>query len=209
MAEPKARADRIEHLFPWLHHWTISDERIGGFRSDAFAVRTPAGLIVIDPVPIEPHLMAELKDAVGIVLSHGNHQRSAWSFRKVLGVPVHAPAGASKLDEEPDGWFDEATALPGGLRAVTATAFQAACYLTFTHSDGTGVLFCGDLICHDPGGPYRFPSEPGYFDPSAGKMDTRGLLELPLTVLCAAHAVPSLDGCRAILQGALDRQSKH
>jgi len=204
MAEPRARADRIEHLFPWLLHWTIADERIGGFRSDAFAVRTPAGLMVIDPVPLEHHLQAELKDVGGIVLSHGNHQRSAWRFRKEFGVSVYAPAGAAELDEEPDVRFDEATALPGGLRAVTATAFQAACYLTFTHSDGTGVLFCGDLICHDPGGPYRFPSEPGYFDPGAGKKDARRLLDLPLTVMCAAHAVPSLEGCRAILQGVVD-----
>ena len=65
MAEPKARADRIEQLFPWLLHWTIADERIGGFRSDAFAVRTRDGLMVIDPVPPEDHLMAELKDAGG------------------------------------------------------------------------------------------------------------------------------------------------
>jgi len=204
MAEPKAGAKRIEHLFPWLMHWTIEDERIGGFRSDAFAVRTPAGLIVIDPVPLEHRLQAELKDAGGIVLTHGDHQRSAWRFRKELGVPVHAPAGAGELDEEPDVRFDEATALPGGLRAVTATAFRAACYLTYTHTDGTGVLFCGDLICHDPGGPYRFPTQPGYFDPGAGEEDARRLLDLPLTVMCAAHAVPSLDGCRSALQSALD-----
>ncbi len=84
MAEPKARADRIESLFPWLLHWTIADERIGGFRSDAFAVQTPGCLMVIDPVPLEDHLMAELKNAGGIFLTHGNHQRSAWRFRKEL-----------------------------------------------------------------------------------------------------------------------------
>ena len=60
MAEPKARADRIESLFPWLVHWTIVDERIGGARSDTFAVRTPDGLMVIDPVPLGDHLMAKL-----------------------------------------------------------------------------------------------------------------------------------------------------
>ena len=46
MSEPKARADKLEFLFPWLLHWTIVDERIGGARSDAFAVRTPDGLMV-------------------------------------------------------------------------------------------------------------------------------------------------------------------
>lgn len=208
MAEPKARANKIEHLFPWLLHWTIADERISGFRSDAFAVQTPDGLMVIDPVPLEDSLKAQLRDAGGIFLTHGNHQRSAWRFRKELGVSVYAPRGAAELDEAPDVWFDETTDLPGGLRPVPATAFQAACYLTFTYIEGTGVLFCGDLICHDPGGPYRFPSEPGYFDPIAGKEDARSLLDLPLTVMCAAHAVPSLDACRAALQGAIARSSE-
>jgi glyoxylase-like metal-dependent hydrolase (beta-lactamase superfamily II) len=202
MAEPEARAERIESLFPWLLHWSIADERIGGFRSDAFAVRTRDGLLVIDVVPLEEHLMARLENVGGIFLTHGNHQRSAWRFRRELGGAVYAPAGVAGLDEEPDVLFDESTTLPGGLEAVPAKGFQAASYLTYTHGDGTGVLFCGDLICHDPGGPYRFPVQPGYFDPVGGKEDVRGLLELPLTVMCAAHAVPSLDGCGGILQGA-------
>ena len=140
-----------------------------------------------------------------IFLTHGNHQRSAWRFRREIGVSIFAPAGAAGLDEDPDVWFDARTALPGGLEAVEAAGFDAACYLTFTHADGTGVLFCGDLICQDPDGPYRFPVEPGYFDPAAGKEDARRLVDLSTTVLCAAHAVPSRDGCRAALQGAIHR----
>ena len=100
------------------------------------------------------------------------------------------------------------TCLPGGLEALQATGFDAACYLTFTHADGTGVLFCGDLICHDPGGPYRFPEQPGYFDPATGREDARRLLDLAPTVLCAAHAVPSLDGGREALQGAINRAGR-
>ena len=114
-------------------------------------------------------------------------------------------ASAAGLDEVPDVWFDARTALPGGLEAMEAAAFDAACYLTFTHDDGTGVLFCGDLICQDPDGPYRFPVQPGYFDPAGGKEDARRLVDLPATVLCAAHAVPSRAGCRAALERAIVR----
>ena len=53
MAEPKTRAKKIERLLPWLLHWSIVDERIGGFRSDSFAVKTSDGLMVIDPLPLE------------------------------------------------------------------------------------------------------------------------------------------------------------
>lgn len=108
------------------------------------------------------------------------------------------------IDEEPDVWIGADTELPGGLRAVEAEDFAAACYLTYTHSDGSGVLFCGDLLCQDPGGPYRFPVEPNYFDPEGGRKDAQRLLNLGTEVLCAAHAPPSRDGCRAALLGALD-----
>ncbi len=205
MAEPKTRAERIEPLFPWLLHWSLSDDRIGGFRSDAYAVRSPEGLVLIDPLPFAPALEAELEGAVAILLTHGSHQRSAWRLRRELGAPVHAPAGAAGLDEEPDARFDASTPLPGGLRAIEASGFEGACYLAYTHSDGTGVLFCGDLICQDPGGPYRFPVQEGYFDPAAGREDARRLLALPTTVLCPAHAAPTIDGSRAALEGALQR----
>ena len=100
-----------------------------------------------------------------------------------------------QLDEDADVWFDHQTPLPGGLQGVEVRGFDAACYLTFTHADGTGVLFCGDLICHDLDGPYRFPVQEGYFDAAGGAEDAERLLELPLTALCAAHATPSPDGC--------------
>jgi len=142
MTEPKARATRIELIFPWLLHWTIADERLGGYRSDSYAVRTPAGTLLIDPVPLEDRLQAELTEVGGILLTHRDHQRAAWRMRRELGAPVYAPAGVSDLDEEPDTLIDESTTLPGGLEAVPAAGFDGACYLTFTHADGTGVLFC-------------------------------------------------------------------
>ena len=62
MAEPNARAGRIDTLFPWLRHWSIGDERIGGFRSDAYALDTADGLILIDALPLEAHLEAQLEN---------------------------------------------------------------------------------------------------------------------------------------------------
>jgi len=204
MAEPRTRATRIARLFPWLLHWTISDERLGGYRSDAFALQTPDGWVLVDPLPLDDELQGELGQTCAIVLTHGNHQRSAWRLGRELGAPVFAPAGAKSLDHAPDVSYDETTRLPGGLRAVRAEGFyDPAFHLVFTHADGTGVLFCGDLICHDPDGPYRFPVEPSYFDPAAGREGARRLLDLPVRVLCAAHARPSLDGCREALEGAI------
>lgn len=218
MVEPKARAERIETLYPWLLHWSIRDERIGGFRSDAYAVETPDGWMLIDAVPVEESLLSKLRDVGGLFLTHGNHQRSAWRLRRATGARVYAPATATGLEEEPDVRVDARTALPGGLEALEAEGFDDAFYLTFQHADGqhaggteesadTGVAFCGDLVCQDPEGPYRFPVQPGYFDLAGGREDARRLLERTWTVLCAAHAAPLCDGGRAALQRALDRGS--
>ncbi|MFC1619918.1 hypothetical protein ACFL45_08235 [Candidatus Neomarinimicrobiota bacterium] len=166
-------------------------------------MKTPDGMVVIDALPLTKEAMAELQDVCAIVMTHGNHQRSVWRFRRELGVPVYAPSDVHDLDEKPDILIDEGSPLPGGLRAIRATGFSDACYLAYTHEDGTGVLLCGDLICHYPGEAYRFPVEPSYFDPVAGQADARRLLELPLTVMCAAHAEPTLDGCRSALEGAI------
>ena len=94
MAEPEVKAARIEALFPWLLHWCIADTRIGGFRSDSFAVNTSDGLMVIDPLPLEQRLEKKLAQAAGLFLTHGNHQRSAWRLRREIGAPVYAPVGA-------------------------------------------------------------------------------------------------------------------
>lgn len=205
MTEPKTEAQAIERLFPWLLHWTINDERIGNFRSDAFAVQTPDGLILIDPLPLTDAAQAELENVCAIFMTSGNHQRSCWRYRRESGAQVYAPLGVSDLEEKPDHFYSERDQLPGGLMAIRAAGFKADCYLVYAHTDGTTALFCGDLICQSAGGPYRFPVEPRYFDRTGGEQDARRLLDTGASVLCTAHAVPSLQGCREALEGAIKR----
>ena len=205
MAEPTTRAERIDELYPWLLHWSIADERLGGFRSDAYAVDTPEGLVVVDALPLLPRLEERLTGAVALVLTHGNHQRSAWRLRRELGARVFVPVGDWDLDEEPDERYEPGATLPGGLRAHEASSFEVACFLSHAPASGPAAVFCGDLICQDPGGPYRFPDQPGYFDPALGIADARRLLALDAAALCPAHADPTAEGCRAALEGAVAR----
>ena len=204
MAEPTTRATELERLFPWLLHWSITDERIGGFRSAAYALETADGWLLVDPLPLEPPLEAELRDVCGIVMTHGNHQRSCWRLRRELGVRVFAPSASTGLDEQPDERLDAPNSLPGDVQVQVGRGFHDACYLGHARADGTRVAFVGDLICQDPGGPYRFPVQPDYFELEGGREDTRRLLELRPDVLCAAHALPIVEGASAALKRALD-----
>ncbi len=47
--------------------------------------------------------------------------------------------------------------------------------------------------------------EPKYFQRKGGEADARRLLELGATAMFAAHGLPSLDGCRAALESAINR----
>ena len=59
--------------------------------------------MLIEALPLEAHLQQTLENADGILLTHGNHQRSAWPLRREIGAPVYAPAGAAGREKGPDG----------------------------------------------------------------------------------------------------------
>ena len=199
MAEPQASAERLERVCAGLLHWTIADERIGGHRSDSYALSTSEGLVLIDPVGLRADLERELHAARALFLTHGNHQRAAWRLRRELGLRVYAPRGVTGLDEEPDALLDGETPLPAGMHAWPARGFADACYLSYEPAEGPSLLFCGDLLVRDGDG-YRFPVQPGYFELEGGRVDARRLASRPHGWLCAAHAGPVEVDCQALLE---------
>ena len=112
MAEAPAVAQTVEEVAPGVWHWSISDERIGGFVGDSYAVAGEQGVVLIDPHGLAPEALAQLGPVEAIVLSTGSHQRSAWRLRQELGVPVHAPALSKEIDEEPDERYGDGDELP-------------------------------------------------------------------------------------------------
>ena len=205
MSEPKSKAERIQLLSPWLYHWWVYDDRLGNFRSEAYAVLTPEGKVLIDPLPLTDKALAEIGKVAAICLTQGNHQRSAWSFRESLRVPVYAPQGAGGLEKEPDQWYRPADHLPGELRAIETPGLPNGYSLLLEAPGGAGALFCGDLITRDEDGPYRFPIEPG-MDPAQLEAGARILAQLEADSLCPAHGAPCVTGCQQVLQGVLERE---
>ena len=57
---------------------------------------SPEGKVLIDPLPLTDAALAEMGKVAAICLTQGHHQRSAWHYRKLFGVPVYAPAGAGR-----------------------------------------------------------------------------------------------------------------
>src|SRR5690349_2812137 len=146
MSEPKASASQVEVVVPGLLHWTVADERIGGTRSDAWALTTGAETILVDPLPLEADAVTVLGNVRLVVLTIQSHQRSAWKVRKQHKVPVFAPKGSEGLEEIPDYWYEDGAEIPGGLRAIHAPGPCAASYALHVPRAGGNILFVGDLL---------------------------------------------------------------
>ena len=220
MSEPKAKADRIQPLTPWLYHWTVPDNRIDNFRSDAYAVLTPEGKVLIDPLPLTDEALAETGKVAAIYLTRGCHQRSAWRYRKALGAPVYAPEGAVELDEEPDQWYRDGDSLPDGLKAIRTPGLTNHYALLMTTEGGSGALFCGDLLIREADGPalshadgpalsraegpFRLLPDEYLDDPALARESARRLAQLRVEMLCPAHGAPCLTGCGQAIQEALE-----
>ena len=204
MSEPTTVATGVEQLLEGLVHWTLHDDRID-YRSDAYGLRTPSGTIWIDPLPLQASAAAALGNVAAICLTAGQHQRSAWRYRRELGVPVYAPSGAD-LEEPPDRWVSDGALLPGGLRAIEAPASHASDLALLVETDGAvAVLFCGDAVVREDDGPLTLLSGKHVDDPARLRATVRRLVELAPRAVCPAHGRPWLSGGAEALHDALRR----
>jgi hypothetical protein len=194
VSEPKATADRVEQVTPWLKRWSIHDERID-FVGAAYAVEG----VLIDPLPLVPAELAKLGTIEAIVLTAGSHQRSAWRYRRELGARVWAPALVREVEEEPDVRYEDGDELPGGFLAV------------FTPGAGTtqhtllrdGVAICPDLLLQPEDGELEFVPDEYLYDPALARRSIEKLLELPFDVLCLTHGGVLRDEPKAAIRALL------
>jgi hypothetical protein len=198
MSEPSAVAQGVEEVVPGVWRWWVSDERIGGSESDAYAVEAEGGVVLVDPLPLAGDELAELGTVTAIVLTAACHQRSAWRLRAALGVPVHLPEGSRATDEEPDAHYREGDLLPGGLRAIRTPGPEEPHY-AFRLDRGDGVIFVADLLMRLPDGRITVVPTAYHEDPEATLASLRRLLDEPFGVMCMSHGAPETgDPHRAI-----------
>jgi glyoxylase-like metal-dependent hydrolase (beta-lactamase superfamily II) len=203
MTEPKAIARTLSEIIPGLFHFQIEDERIGGTRSDAFALLQGGESTLVDPVPLDAPALKCLGSITAVVIASPSHQRAAWRYRRQAKAKVHAPEGAAGLDETPDGAFKDGDRLPGGLRAVHAPGPSDGHYALHLERGG-GVLFLTDLV-HDTARGLEFLPDKYMSDPPRARRSLKRLLELKFEVVCCGHGAPLKKDARRILEDLLKR----
>lgn len=206
MSEPKGKAKRLVEVVPGVHHWTLSDDRIGGTRSDAFAVVDDDGTVVlIDPLPIDEAALRRLGKVAAIILTAGNHQRSAWRFRKAFSAPVWAPEGAHGLEDTPDFFYGSGATLPGGLISFHTPGPAVAMYSLWMQQHPRSVVFISDLLTHEGRGTPEFVPSEYQDEPLRTRHSVQRLLDrLPVETVCFAHGVPIVGEGAAALRRALE-----
>jgi len=208
MSEPKAKARRTVEVVPGVHRWHIHDERIDS-GSDAHAVVDADGTVVlIDPLPIDEAQLQKLGTVAAIILTAGNHQRSAWRFRKAFGVPVWAPESPHGLGAKADSHYTTGDSLPGGLIAYPPPGPAEAMYaLWMPHP--RAVLFISDLLTHEGRGRPRFIASQYQDEPMRTRVSVQRILDhLPLNTVCFAHGEPIIGAAESALRLALELDSE-
>ena len=208
MSEPNARAKGLEAIAPGVYRWHVKDDRIGGAESDAFAVVNGDHVTLIDPLPIDEDQLRKLGAVDAIVLTAGNHQRSAWRFRKSLKAKVYAPENALGLLEKPDYTYAGGDLLPGGL-----TAFHAPGPVDSMHAlwleKPANIVFVSDLLTHDGSGGVSFVPSEYQDEPARTRESVRRIADdIPAEGVAFAHGPPVTSGARKVLEDALARDNQ-
>ena len=207
------RVEIGDEQHPTLVRWTTRG--VGGAAPSqahhAYALRTPAGVVLIDPEAqtaaatalIRPLLERMGGAPVATVLTSSWHERWAYGARERFGAPVWAPiAGRADLEGTPDHLYDGASRLPGDLRALDIgepPGGDAA--LLWQAPGGVGVLFSGDLVLGSSAGSGRGPGHwryaPGMYvwlhgtvPPEEIRSRFRRLLGSGFDLIYSAHGDP-------------------
>jgi hypothetical protein len=138
------------------------------------------------------------------LLTAGNHQRSAWHFRKIFQIPVWAPEHAHGLEQEPDNFYTSGDSLPGGLSALHTPGPAEAMFTLWMQQHPRGIVFISDLLTHEGSGRPEFVPSQYQDEPMRTRMSVQRVLDhLPVDTVCFAHGEPIVGGGKAALRLAL------
>lgn len=212
MSEPSSKARSLREVSPGLYRWHVRDDRIGGLESDSYAIVADDGTVtLIDPLPIDVEVLRKLGRIKSIILTAGNHQRSAWRYRHEFGAKVYAPENAAGLEEKPDHTYTGGDLLPGGLTAVHTPGPIESMHSLWLEKP-VSTVFVSDILTHDGSGEPGFVPSEYQDDPARTRTSVRRLLDnIPVEAIAFAHGPPILHGARVALAAALrnDREAPH
>jgi hypothetical protein len=180
-------AAEIESVARGIWIWRLYDSAVKA-KLFSTALATRAGIYLIDPIPLEPDALAELKGLgriAAIVITNENHDRARGYFAEQFRVPIYERALKSD-----------------GLIGISIDGAPAGEIAIFSESDG-GTMVIGDaLINFEPHGFSLLP-EKYCSNRRAMRLSLAKLLDYSFERMLFAHGIPILSGARQRLEQLL------
>jgi hypothetical protein len=199
------RTEEVDQVSPRIFVWQTYDSKI---KADLFstALETPAGIYVVDPIPLWPDGLLSLRatgKAAGIFVTNGNHARAAAQFAEAFSVSTYVH---ETLRESPDfpqaTWVRDGEMFSQGLTAVAINGGPAG--ETALHCDDNGgTMVLGDALINFE--PHGFGLLPGKYclDPKLMRRSLGKLLDYAFERMLFAHGTPILSDARARVEQLL------
>jgi len=164
------------------------------------ALRSEAGWIFIDPIPLAVNAMAEILEiapAAAVVATSGNHERACCVVADALGVPFYAP----ECEVTPDRRLAAGQVVFGDV-AVHAVPGAGPGEIALWHA-ASRTLCLGDAVIHLPSHGFALLPEKYCADFRAMRGALDGLCDLEPEIITFAHGTPILVGAREKLRALL------
>ncbi len=201
-------ADEVFQVSAALHYWQTYDPSV---KSDLFsaALQTSGGLLLVDPIPLQPKLFQTLtsgRTIAGVFVTNANHCRIAVELAAKFGTPIFAHRDTCAACESSAAREVE----PGEKFLSDATAIEiegaAAGEMVIHHGADGGALIVGDALINFE--PYGFTFLPPKYCSNAKQMrrSLHQLLDYDFERMLFAHGTPLIHSARQRLETLL--QSK-
>ena len=205
VTNPMPRAEEVDEVSPGILVWQAYDSKV---KADLFstALETHAGTYVVDPIPLAPDGLLNLRahrKVAGVFVTNANHARAAAEFARTFFIPIYVHG---ELRGSPG--FLQATGVQDGevfSQGLTAVAIDGGpAGETALHYDANGgTMVLGDaLINFEPHGfgllPAKYCLDANLMRRSLGK-----LLDYAFERMFFAHGTPILSGARGRVEHLL------
>ena len=200
-----AHADEFQKLSDTLFHWSFFEPSL---KCDigCVAIKTAAGLVVIDPVPLAEAAWKELLTLAplrAVLISNGNHVRATAELRQSHHVPVvTSPITRKDITElKPDVVLLDNEVIYG----ITPIPIPGATVGETAFFSDTGVMVIGDAVINTniEAGLELLPDK-YCTDAQQNRESLKKLLAYDFHTLTFAHGAPVTKGAKDKLRALLE-----
>jgi hypothetical protein len=175
---------------------------------DSYALKTPEGVVFVDPMKPSPEVVEKLEAwgvPVAIFLTNANHDRDADWFRKRYQIQIYAHEKAQvDCDTKIDVLVVDNEKLPGGVTALPLLGTSAGGVAFYSKQSG-GILLIGDALLNLPGKGLSLLAEQYLEDRKLVLKSLRQLLDLNFKIATFAHGDPLTEDAKPTIEKFLKK----